>query len=524
MKSRLFRIVIACVAALVLSSCGPMRKLESDFQKFEVSVRALLQGKKAPVEKKPDKVAPKRTYDPGIRQIDRGRQARIPTAVAQAPEKIEAPPVAAPKPARRAKFAVPIPRPAPQAARGTGVEIKPPQPEAVRGDGAGAPSYKGGRRRGVAHGEGEWRSPAGHRYIGAFRNGKFHGYGTYLWPDGERYEGDFRDGKFYGTGVWSMADGDRYAGEVRDGTFHGRGIYTRPDGERYEGDFRDGKFYGFGKWTMADGKRYVGDVRNDEFHGCGAYVWPNGEYYAGEFQRDRFHGLGSYAWPDGLMKTCEWREDAAVEGSCVEHRADGETPERAGAVCFRAAAWRSSLPAPAGEPAAAGGSGETTRGREERDTAGAAVAGDGEDAKYEGPHKDGKPHGQGVLTFANGDRYEGAFADGEIRGRGTMYLANGDVYGGDGEFDSRGYQGCGMYVRANGDRYMGQFRDGRFHGRGTYEWAQGVAATCDWRDGERVVESCKAHRVTGIGKRYTGDGICGTLTARNVKQHKRWGR
>ena len=523
MKSLAVRIVFACVVVLALSSCEPVRKFGSDFEKFGANLRAQFQGKKAPVAKA-DKVARKRPLNLRTKQLERDRQARILASIAIEPERIDAVPDAKPEPENRAVFAVPIPRPAPRTAGEAKAEARPQEREAVRGEDGEAPAYKGERRNGVAHGEGEWRSPDGHRYVGAFRNGKFHGGGIYYWPDGERYEGDFLEGKFHGTAIWSMANGDRYAGEVRDGKFHGEGAFSRPDGESYEGDFRDGKFYGFGAWTMTDGNRYVGDVRDDDFHGCGAYIWANGEYYAGEFQRDKFHGLGSYAWPDGLMKTCEWRSDAEVEGSCIEHPADGGIPEHAAAVCFRAAPWNGALPVPTGEKQESGREGGTGREEGKRETGEVRGGDEWEEANYAGQHRDGKPHGQGVLTFANGDRYEGGFVDGEIRGRGTMYLANGDVYGGDGEFDSRGFQGCGMYVRANGDRYVGQFRDGRFHGRGTYEWKDGVAATCIWRNGERIVESCKAHRVIGIGKRHKGDGVCGTLIAQEVRKFKRWGR
>ena len=489
------RIFLACLVVSTLSSCETARKFGANFEKFGADLRVGSQARKASVTKA-EQTAPTRALNRRSKQFERNRQARILTAVPVDLNRIAPVPETKPKPLkRRTALGAVLPRPAPR----------------IAGERGEATGYQGQRRKGVANGHGEWRSPDGHSYAGAFWNGKFHGRGVYLWPDGERYEGDFLDGKFQGNAVWSMANGDHYAGEVRDGKFHGKGIFSRPGGERYEGDFRDGKFYGFGDWTMADGNRYVGDVRNDEFHGCGAYIWANGEYYAGEFRRDKFHGLGSYVWPDGFVKTCEWRNDTKVVGSCLEYTAGEKAPEQA--ACSHTASWRAILPADS--DAGPGGKVVPTvaRGGEGR-----------EEAKYEGLHRDGKPHGKGVLTFTNGDRFEGEFADGEIHGRGRMYLANGDVYGGEGIFDSRGYQGCGLYVRANGDRYMGQFRDSRFHGRGTYEWAEGVAATCDWHDGVRVVESCKAHRVTGIGERYRGNGVCGTLTDRNVKQRKRWSR
>ena len=50
--------------------------------------------------------------------------------------------------------------------------------------------------------------------------------------------------------------------------------------------------------------------------------------------------------------------------------------------------------------------------------------------RYEGPVKDGNPHGRGTYYHTNGDRYEGEFRDGKYNGQGTCYFANGDVYAG----------------------------------------------------------------------------------------------
>ena len=40
--------------------------------------------------------------------------------------------------------------------------------------------------------------------------------------------------------------------------------------------------------------------------------------------------------------------------------------------------------------------------------------------QYHGELKDGRMHGQGVLTFANGIVYEGPFVDGKREGMGRM--------------------------------------------------------------------------------------------------------
>lgn len=150
-----------------------------------------------------------------------------------------------------------------------------------------------------------------------------------------------------------------------------------------------------------------------------------------------------------------------------------------------------------------------------------------ETQKYEGQYEDGKPHGIGTVTFANGDRYEGQFHKGEIDGRGTLIRANGDMYFSDGirgYFDSQGLHDCGKYFGANGDRYVGEFEGGRFQGRGTYEWKDGKGATCDWRTGEPVADSCIVHAAVGVGQHYRGDGACDSVSENELRnmETSRW--
>jgi hypothetical protein len=82
-------------------------------------------------------------------------------------------------------------------------------------------------------------------------------------------------------------------------------------------------------------------------------------------------------------------------------------------------------------------------------------------AEYSGGFRQGRKHGQGVKTWANGDRYEGAFVD-----------------------DRR--EGFGVYVwgRGNwaGERYEGGYSNDQRHGFGTYRWPSGDLYAGPWKD------------------------------------------
>ena len=47
--------------------------------------------------------------------------------------------------------------------------------------------------------------------------------------------------------------------------------------------------------------------------------------------------------------------------------------------------------------------------------------------KYVGEVKNGKGHGKGTFTFANGDKYVGEYKDGEYHGQGTYISASGEI-------------------------------------------------------------------------------------------------
>ena len=102
--------------------------------------------------------------------------------------------------------------------------------------------------------------------------------------------------------------------------------------------------------------------------------------------------------------------------------------------------------------------------------------------RYEGDWRDGKKHGRGTYTDDDVGRYKGEFRDDESNGRGIFTWTDGTRY--EGDWRGSKMHGRGIYTWANGNRYEGDFRDGKKHGRGTYTWANGTRYEGDFRDGK----------------------------------------
>ena len=104
--------------------------------------------------------------------------------------------------------------------------------------------------------------------------------------------------------------------------------------------------------------------------------------------------------------------------------------------------------------------------------------------KYEGEYnEEGKRHGKGKYTYANGNVYEGDFQDGKRHGKGKFTYASGSVYEGDWKDDN--FHGKGKYTFANGNVYEGDYQDGKRHGKGKYTSADGTVYEGDFQDGKR---------------------------------------
>lgn len=88
----------------------------------------------------------------------------------------------------------------------------------------------------------------------------------------------------------------------------------------------------------------------------------------------------------------------------------------------------------------------------------------GVEITYFGKVKNGKAHGHGVGSYANGNRYTGEWRNGQKHGEGVYEYPDGEQY--IGSFDSDKRSGFGIYKWPSGDEYKGYWKNDKRHGEG----------------------------------------------------------
>ncbi|KAL9184895.1 hypothetical protein ACHAXT_002672 [Thalassiosira profunda] len=103
---------------------------------------------------------------------------------------------------------------------------------------------------------------------------------------------------------------------------------------------------------------------------------------------------------------------------------------------------------------------------------------------YEGPVKNGKPHGKGVFKYGNGCVYDGEVKDGMPHGKGIFKFTNGDVF--DGQWVNGKRNGRGIYTWKDGAAYDGEYQDDQKHGKGVFYYPGGDRYCGRWENGQKL--------------------------------------
>jgi len=146
----------------------------------------------------------------------------------------------------------------------------------------------------------------------------------------------------------------------------------------------------------------------------------------------------------------------------------------------------------------------------------------GVQAKFEGEFHDGKRHGNGLGTFADGESYEGGWEDDKRQGFGSQIWRNGERYVGQWKEDARNgfgvhsgprgdYEGqwkgdkrhgVGKQTELNGDCYEGEWKNDQRHGVGILRWGTGHCYSGGWQRDKR---HCVGTQEWSNGDHYTGE-------------------
>lgn len=119
---------------------------------------------------------------------------------------------------------------------------------------------------------------------------------------------------------------------------------------------------------------------------------------------------------------------------------------------------------------------------------------------YQGYFRNGKRHGHGKYTWANGNVYEGDYQNGKRTGQGIFYYRNGDIY--NGGFENNLKHGQGTYFWKDTKYFQGTFvsdygisghiryQSGLMYrgsidknGRGSYIWPSGISYNSNFQNG-----------------------------------------
>ena len=151
-----------------------------------------------------------------------------------------------------------------------------------------------------------------HAFIERFENDRLVS-GTRIGKDAS-YSGDFQDDLYHGRGQLAMADSTFYNGEFRFGMFEGHGRLIERNGNTFEGEFLAGKRTGQGRLEYNDGGFYDGEWSEDHKHGNGVQVSRDGKrIFEGQYLQGERNGQGRLQ-TGTLRLVGDWHKDRMTDG------------------------------------------------------------------------------------------------------------------------------------------------------------------------------------------------------------------
>ena len=101
---------------------------------------------------------------------------------------------------------------------------------------------------------------------------------------------------------------------------------------------------------------------------------------------------------------------------------------------------------------------------------------------YVGEFRNGRPHGQGTMSYPGSNKYVGQWQDGKRQGEGTMWYPIGHKYVGEWRDNRRNGRGTMSYP--DGRRYVGEWKNGKRNGQGIEFSPDGLILRSGvWKDG-----------------------------------------
>ena len=271
-------------------------------------------------------------------------------------------------------------------------------------------------------------------YAACIQGNCTNGKGTYALNNEEKYVGDFQNNMSHGKGTQTWANGDKYVGEYKNNKMHGQGTYTFGiDGAKYIGEWKNGVQHGQGTLEWQNGNKHVGNFKNGK---------PSGQIIITTLNGDKYEEM----WKDGLKVSSKVIVKDDVEKQKVQKSKNDTTKK-------------------------------TIDYSEDENKYLTFNFPDGR--KYVGQSKNGKAHGQGTFSWANGNECSGEWKNDFIH-RGTCFI-DGDKY--TGEFKNNEAIGKGKYVSKNGSIYEGDFEKDKFHGKGVFTYPDGKKYIGEFKEG-----------------------------------------